>query len=160
MIEIYKSHGRYYIIVPKVAFPTFVEHYVLPCRAHLEFYGFPLAFLPMRPVFSLSNLNVPRLDFFTNRTILSSLPMSRRMALCPLRLCVTLSCLKSPPSCVALHSNLLDHETKTSKPLEIGCLSANEAFETFSRQKSLYQLERPVVGERGLGSRAVEEWQW
>ncbi|GFW38952.1 hypothetical protein TNCV_1829461 [Trichonephila clavipes] len=44
MIEIYKSHGRYYIIVPKVAFPTFVENYVLPCRAYLEFHGFPLAF--------------------------------------------------------------------------------------------------------------------
>ncbi|GFY06422.1 hypothetical protein TNCV_3652091 [Trichonephila clavipes] len=49
MIEIYKPHGRYYIIVPKVAFPTFVENYVLPCRAHLEFHGFPLAFLTDAP---------------------------------------------------------------------------------------------------------------
>ncbi|GFT76338.1 hypothetical protein TNCV_564891 [Trichonephila clavipes] len=49
MIEIYKSHGRYYIIVPKVAFPTFVENYVLPCRAHLEFHGFPLAFFTDAP---------------------------------------------------------------------------------------------------------------
>ncbi|GFX06620.1 hypothetical protein TNCV_382161 [Trichonephila clavipes] len=133
MIEIYKSHGRYYIIVPKVAFPTFVEHYVLPCRAHLEFYGFPLAFFTDAP-------GVLTVQF-------------ERTEIDP-------DLLRHPPSCVALHSNLLDHETKTSKPLEIGCLSANEAFETFSRQKSLYQLERPVVGERGLGSRAVEEWQW
>ncbi|GFV98947.1 hypothetical protein TNCV_3390101 [Trichonephila clavipes] len=49
MIESYKSHGRYYIIVPKVAFPTFVENYVLPCRAHLEFHGFPLAFFTDAP---------------------------------------------------------------------------------------------------------------
>ncbi|GFY77631.1 hypothetical protein TNIN_165001 [Trichonephila inaurata madagascariensis] len=96
MIEIYKSHGRYFIIVPKVTFSTFVEHYVLPCRVGtcLEFHGFPLAFLP-RHVFSMSNLNVPRLDSFTNRTILPSLPMSGRMALCPLRLYGTLSCLTS-----------------------------------------------------------------
>ncbi|GFT38383.1 hypothetical protein TNCV_3064371 [Trichonephila clavipes] len=46
MIEIYKSHGWYFIIVPKVAFPTFVENYVLTCRVgtHLKFHGFPLAF--------------------------------------------------------------------------------------------------------------------
>ncbi|GFX06223.1 hypothetical protein TNCV_642671 [Trichonephila clavipes] len=58
MIEIYKSHGRYYIFVPKVAFPTFVENYVLPCRVGtlLEFAFFTDA----PPVFSLSNLNVPR----------------------------------------------------------------------------------------------------
>ncbi|GFX70754.1 hypothetical protein TNCV_1337161 [Trichonephila clavipes] len=49
MIEIYKSRGRYYTIVPKVAFPTFVENYVLPCRAHLKFYGFPLAFFTDAP---------------------------------------------------------------------------------------------------------------
>ncbi|GFS52498.1 hypothetical protein TNIN_350021 [Trichonephila inaurata madagascariensis] len=29
MIEIYKSHRRYFIIVPKVTFPSFVEKYVL-----------------------------------------------------------------------------------------------------------------------------------
>ncbi|GFS58303.1 hypothetical protein TNCV_2474831 [Trichonephila clavipes] len=46
MIEIYKSHGWYFIIVPKVAFPTFGENYVLPCRVgdHLDFHGFPLVF--------------------------------------------------------------------------------------------------------------------
>ncbi|GFT02005.1 hypothetical protein TNCV_2635931 [Trichonephila clavipes] len=54
--------------------------------------------------------------------------------------------LRHHPLCLALHSNLLDHETKKSKPLEIGFLSANKTFETFSGQKSLYQLKRPVVG--------------
>ncbi|GFS55014.1 hypothetical protein TNCV_2441081 [Trichonephila clavipes] len=51
MIEIYKSHGRYYIIVPKVTFSTFVEHYVLPCRVGtlLEFHGFPIAFFTDAP---------------------------------------------------------------------------------------------------------------
>ncbi|GFX37475.1 hypothetical protein TNCV_1906251 [Trichonephila clavipes] len=51
MIEIYKSHGGYFIIVPKVAFPAFVENYVLPCRVgtHLEFHGFPLAFFTDAP---------------------------------------------------------------------------------------------------------------
>ncbi|GFW02693.1 hypothetical protein TNCV_2457071 [Trichonephila clavipes] len=51
MIEIYKSHGRYYIIVPKVTFPTFVEHYVLPCRVGtlLEFHGFPIDFFTDAP---------------------------------------------------------------------------------------------------------------
>ncbi|GFW90546.1 hypothetical protein TNCV_565841 [Trichonephila clavipes] len=51
MIEIYKSHGQYFIIVSKVAFPIFVENYVLPCRVetHLEFRGFPLAFFTNAP---------------------------------------------------------------------------------------------------------------
>ncbi|GFY11863.1 hypothetical protein TNCV_4973631 [Trichonephila clavipes] len=51
MIEIYKSHGWYFLIVPNVAFPTFVENYVLPCRVgtHLKFHGFPLAFFTDAP---------------------------------------------------------------------------------------------------------------
>ncbi|GFS98128.1 hypothetical protein TNCV_3850001 [Trichonephila clavipes] len=51
MIEIYKSNGRYFLIVPKVAFPIFLENYVLPCRVgtHLKFHGFPLAFFTDAP---------------------------------------------------------------------------------------------------------------
>ncbi|GFU00052.1 hypothetical protein TNCV_2345961 [Trichonephila clavipes] len=51
MIEIYKSHGRYFIVVPKVTFPTFVENYILPCLVGtlLEFHGFPLAFFTDAP---------------------------------------------------------------------------------------------------------------
>ncbi|GFV04946.1 hypothetical protein TNCV_2603131, partial [Trichonephila clavipes] len=68
--------------------------------------------------------------------------------------------LRHPPLCLALHSNLLDHETKTSKPLEIGFLSANETFETFSDKKSLpTSLNDLLLEEEVLGSRAVEEWQ-
>ncbi|GFW95403.1 hypothetical protein TNCV_2971251 [Trichonephila clavipes] len=63
MIEIYKSHGRYYIIVPKVAFPTFVEKYVLPCRAHLEFQGFPLAFFTDAP--GVLNVQFERAEPYT-----------------------------------------------------------------------------------------------
>ncbi|GFU74692.1 hypothetical protein TNCV_2430821 [Trichonephila clavipes] len=62
MIEIYKSHGRYYIIVPKVAFPTFVEIYVLPCRVDslLEFNGLTLAFFTDAP--GLLNVQFERIE--------------------------------------------------------------------------------------------------
>ncbi|GFY32662.1 hypothetical protein TNCV_674171 [Trichonephila clavipes] len=105
MLEIYKSHGWYFIIVPKVAFPTFVENYVLPCRVetHLEFHGFPLAFFTDVP--EVLNVQFERTEagFFYKQNHSLITPHITENGIVPFE---------------AMPSNLLNHETK--KPLEIG----------------------------------------